>query len=67
MISAAKIQKVLESYTHLQLFLYLCNQIRERIGPCVNSRKIAANQKPKIAETPMNTGFMKHSQVCLWF
>ena len=29
MISAAKIQKVLESYTHLQLFLYLCNQIRK--------------------------------------
>lgn len=29
MISATKIQKVLESYTHLQLFLYLCNQIRK--------------------------------------
>ena len=32
-----------------------------------NSRKIAANKKSKIAETPMNTGFMRHSQLCLWF
>jgi len=41
--------------------------LKKRIGPCVNSRKIAANKKSKIAETPMSTGFMRHSQLCLWF
>ena len=41
--------------------------LKKRIGPCVNSRKIAANQKSKTAETPMNKGILRHSHIRLWF
>ena len=44
--------------------LFCISRFRELLK---KNRFLAANIKSKIAETPMNTGFMRHSQLCLWF
>lgn len=50
---------IIGSSVNLLFCISRFRELLKKIGPCVNSRKIAANQKPKIAVAPMNTGFMR--------